>query len=218
MYDPPEKGHPSFITDKEWMYMSVTLEKSETHRNLLRAFAGESQARNRYTFAAGQARKEGLQVIERAFLFTAEQERAHAKVFYGYLEPLCGKNISIDGSYPVDLYPGVLEQLRAAQHNEYQEWEHDYADFAKTAEEEGFSDIARTFRMIASIEQTHGDRFGRFADLLESGGLFRAADGKEKWMCLNCGQIVESSGAPMTCPVCKHPQGYFIRLSAVPFL
>lgn len=217
MYIFPNSGHPLYITDKEWMYMSVTLEKSETHQNLLRAFAGESQARNRYTFAAGLARKQNLQVIERAFLFTADQERAHAKVFYNYLEPLCGKNIPIDGSYPVDLYPGVLEQLRAAQHNEYQEWEHDYAEFARVAEDEGFSEIARSFRMIASIEQTHGDRFGRFADLLESGGLFKAADGKERWMCLNCGQIVESSSAPLTCPVCSHPQGYFLRLSASPF-
>ena len=196
--------------------MSVTLEKSETHRNLLRAFAGESQARNRYTFAAGQARKEGLQVIERAFLFTAEQERAHAKVFYGYLEPLCGKNISIGGSYPVDLYPGVLEQLRAAQHNEYQEWEHDYADFAKTAEEEGFSDIARTFRMIASIEQTHGDRFGRFADLLEKEQLF-CSEAEVQWTCLNCGFVVTSTAAPASCPVCRHPQGYFVRVELAPW-
>ena len=146
--------------------MSIAFEKSETHRNLLRAFAGESQARNRYTFAAGLAKKQNLQVIEQVFLFTADQERAHAKVYYDLLESLSGKNIQIDGTYPVDIFPGVLEHLRAAQHNEYQEWEHDYAHFADVAREEGFSEIAKTFDMIADIEKVHGDRFGRFADLL----------------------------------------------------
>ena len=95
--------------------MSIAFEKSETHRNLLRAFAGESQARNRYTFAAGLAKKQNLQVIEQVFLFTADQERAHAKVFYNYLQSLSGQNITIDGAYPIDLYPTTLEHLRAAQ-------------------------------------------------------------------------------------------------------
>ena len=154
--------------------MSIAFEKSETHRNLLRAFAGESQARNRYTFAAGLAKKQNLQVIEQVFLFTADQERAHAKVFYNYLQSLSGQNITIDGAYPIDLYPTTLEHLRAAQHNEYQEWEHDYAGFAKIAMEEGFAEIGKTFEMIAAVEKTHGDRFGRFADLVENDGLFRS--------------------------------------------
>ena len=118
--------------------MPIDFAQSQTHQNLLRAFAGESQARNRYTFAAGLAKRKNLHVIEAVFTFTADQERAHAKVYYDLLESLSGKNIQIDGTYPVDIFPGVLEHLRAAQHNEYQEWEHDYAHFAKTASEEGF--------------------------------------------------------------------------------
>ena len=115
--------------------MPIDFAQSQTHQNLLRAFAGESQARNRYTFAAGLAKRKNLHVIEAVFTFTADQERAHAKVYYDLLESLSGKNIQIDGTYPVDIFPGVLEHLRAAQHNEYQEWEHDYAHFADVARE-----------------------------------------------------------------------------------
>lgn len=196
--------------------MSVTFENSETHRNLLRAFAGESQARNRYTFAAGMAKKKNLQVVEAVFTFTANQEEAHAKVFYQKLDALAGKHIAIDGTYPIDLYPDILAHLRAAQHNEYQEWEHDYAGFAKVANQEGFPEIAKTFDMIAQVEKTHGDRFGTFADLLESGKLF-VAETEVKWMCLKCGHVVESTMAPAVCPICKHPQGYFVRLELAPF-
>lgn len=196
--------------------MSIAFDQSETHRNLLRAFAGESQARNRYTFAAGMAKKKNLQVIEAVFTFTAAQEQAHAKVFYGQLEALSGKNIGIDGVYPIDIYPGILEHLRAAQHNEYQEWEHDYAQFAKVAMEEGFAEISKSFDMISKIEKTHGDRFGSFADLLEQGKLF-VADTEVRWMCLNCGHVVESTMAPAVCPVCKHPQGFFVRMSMAPY-
>ena len=196
--------------------MSVDFQNSETRKNLMRAFAGESQARNRYTFAAGLAKRKNLHVIEAVFTFTADQERAHAKVYYDLLESLSGKNIQIDGTYPVDIFPGVLEHLRAAQHNEYQEWEHDYAHFADVAREEGFSEIAKTFDMIADIEKVHGDRFGRFADLLESEKLF-VSDVKVQWMCLNCGMVIESTRAPAMCPVCKHDQGWFIRMEMVPF-
>ncbi len=196
--------------------MSIDFEKSETHVNLLRAFAGESQARNRYTFAASMAKKKNLQVIEGVFTFTANQERAHAKVFYNYLSSLSGANIKIDGTYPIDIYPDMLSHLRAAQHNEYQEWEHDYAAFAKIAYEEGFPEIGKTFEMIADVEKTHGDRFGRYADLLENDGLFHE-DGETKWMCLNCGQIINATMAPAVCPICKHPQGFFVRLGQAPF-
>ena len=170
--------------------MSIAFEQSETRLNLLRAFAGESQARNRYTFAAGLAKKKNLQVIEGIFTFTANQERAHAKVFYNLLQSVSGENLRIDGTYPVELYPELLQHLRSAQHNEYQEWDHDYKGFAKAAKEEGFEEISHTFSMISEIEKTHGDRFGRFADLLEQGKLF-VSDVEVKWMCLNCGQIID---------------------------
>lgn len=196
--------------------MSVAFDQSETHRNLLRAFAGESQARNRYTFAAGLSKQKGLHVVEAAFTFTAGQEQAHAKVFYNRLESLSGKTIPIDGTYPVDLYPGVLEQLRAAQHNEYQEWDHDYAQFARVAEQEEFLDVAKLFTNVAAIEKTHGDRFGQLADLLEANKLF-VADASVKWMCLHCGHILDAVAAPAACPVCKHPQGYFVRLELAPW-
>ena len=196
--------------------MSIAFEQSETRLNLLRAFAGESQARNRYTFAAGLAKKKNLQVIEGIFTFTANQERAHAKVFYNLLQSVSGENLRIDGTYPVELYPELLQHLRSAQHNEYQEGDHDYKGFAKAAKEEGFEEISHTFSMISEIEKTHGDRFGRFADLLEQGKLF-VSDVEVKWMCLNCGQIIDATMAPAVCPVCKHPQGYFIRWELAPF-
>ena len=196
--------------------MSVSFDQSETRLNLMRAFAGESQARNRYTFAAGLAKRKNLHVIEAVFTFTADQERAHAKVYYDLLESLSGKNIQIDGTYPVDIFPGVLEHLRAAQHNEYQEWDHDYRHFAEIAKQEEFPEISHIFSSIADIEKTHGDRFGRFADLLEQDKLF-VSDVQCKWMCLNCGQIIDATMAPAVCPVCKHPQGYFIRWEMAPF-
>ena len=196
--------------------MSIDFAQSQTRQNLMRAFAGESQARNRYTMAAGLAKSQNLYVIQQLFLFTADQELAHAKLFYRHLQPLSGQNLTVDGTYPVDLHPDLLGQLRAAQHNEYQEWEHDYAAFGQTAREEGFQEIAKHFETIADIEHIHGDRFGRFADLMERGELF-AAPAKVRWICLNCGHVVEGSLAPARCDVCKHPQGYFVRLEMAPF-
>lgn len=196
--------------------MSVDFSKSETRLNLMRAFAGESQARNRYTMAAEQAREQGLVVLERVFTFTADQERAHAKVFYDHLAPLSGESLRVDGSYPVEVFPEVLDCLRAARHDEYEEYGEVYPAFAKVAEEEGFLGIAGSFRMIAAIEKVHGDRFGRLAELMEGDALFRE-EKKVKWMCLNCGEIVEMEAAPMLCPVCKHERGYFVRLDMAPY-
>ena len=193
-----------------------TFARSETHINLMRAFAGESQARNRYTIAAETAREQGLFAISQIFLFTADQEWAHAARFYDLLKNLNGTTIAIDGSYPVDQFDNVAELLRAAQHNEFQEWEHDYAHFAKTASEEGFPLVAKLFDSIAGIERIHGERFGRFADLLEREELF-VSSVTCQWMCLNCGYVVESTMAPASCPVCHHPQGYFVRMEMVPF-
>lgn len=195
----------------------MDFEKSKTRENLMRAFAGESQARNRYTFAAEQAREQKLEVVARVFEFTANQELAHAKVFYDALEPSVSRNLTVDGNYPIDLYPDLLGHLKAARHNELQEWEHDYAGFAGIAAEEGFSLIGKTFEMIAGIEKTHADRFERFAELMEREQLF-ASEGEETWMCLNCGQIIHSTMAPAQCPVCRHGQDFFIRLPMAPFV
>jgi rubrerythrin len=184
---------------------------SETKKNLLRAFAGESQARNRYTFAAAQARKQNLYVVEAAFNFTAGQEKEHAELFYNRLASAAGENIQIDGSYPIDISDSVVDLLRSAHHNEYEEYEDAYKNFSEVAQSEGFSDIADLFKRIAGIEKTHGDRFLRLADLLEQGKLF-VSDVSVKWMCLNCGFIFEGTDVPPNCPVCRHDRGYFIRL------
>ena len=196
---------------------SVDFMKSQTRENLMRSFAGESQARNRYTIAASAARKEKLEVVARVFEFTADQEKAHAKVFYDLLLPSAGQNIAIDGNYPIDLSDKTVDLLKAAHHNEYQEFQHDYAAFAEIAHREGFDLIGGQFELIAKIEKVHGDRFGLFADLLEKGTLFGEDNRQEVWMCLNCGEIITASLAPQTCPVCRHGQDYFVRLDMAPF-
>lgn len=194
----------------------MEFKNSETKDNLMRAFAGESQARNRYTFAASQAHDEKLHVIEQVFLFTANQEKEHAEIFYKHLKELTGETIHVDGGYPVDLHDNVIELLRAAQHNEYEEYDDVYKAFGEKAKEEGFPKVAASFHMISEIEKTHGDRFGYFADLMEQNKLF-VSDIKQGWMCLNCGYIYEGENVPLVCPACQHDQGYFIRLELAPY-
>lgn len=196
---------------------NIDFMQSKTRENLMRSFAGESQARNRYTIAASAARKEKLELVARVFEFTADQERAHAKVFYDLLLPSAGQNIAIDGNYPIDLSDKTLDLLKAARHNEYQEFEHDYAEFAKIAHQEGFDLIGGQFELIAQVEKVHGDRFGLVADLLEKGALFGEDNQQTVWMCLNCGEIITSSLAPQACPICRHGQDYFIRLDWAPY-
>lgn len=193
------------------------LKNSETVMNLMRAFAGESQARNRYTFAASAARKEKLPVIEAVFQFTAGQEKEHAEIFYGYLKEMNGQNIFADGQYPVNISGKTVDLLRAARHNEYEEYGVVYKRFGDKAIEEGFQEIGRIFYQIADIEKVHGDRFQLFADLMDRQQLF-VSDVKTGWMCLNCGFVLESIQAPAACPVCSHEQGYFIRLEMAPYL
>lgn len=195
----------------------IDFKSSETAKNLMRAFAGESQARNRYTIAAGQAKKEGLPVIQSVFLFTAGQEKEHAQIFYDYLKTLKGQNIQIDGRYPVDHYDKSLDLLKAARHNEYEEYEDVYQNFGNIARDEGFGQIANSFFMIAEIEKVHGDRFQLFADYLERNQLF-ASDVETGWMCLNCGHVHYGTKVPGACPVCHHEQGYFVRLELAPYL
>ncbi|WP_018589524.1 rubrerythrin [Terrisporobacter glycolicus] len=192
------------------------LKDSQTKINLMRAFAGESQARNRYTFGASQAKKENLALVEKNFLYTADQERAHAKVFYNHLKELSGGTIHIDGGYPVEIFDNILQTLKAAQHDEYEEWQEVYKSFANTAKEEGFMAVANSFEKISNIEKIHGDRFGDFASKIENGTLFKS-DKEEKWICLNCGHVHTGTEAPKVCPVCQHPQGYFILYSKSPF-
>ncbi|MCI9546071.1 MAG: rubrerythrin family protein [Lachnospiraceae bacterium] len=195
--------------------MSVKFCDSETKVNLMRAFAGESQARNRYVFSADFAKKEHLHVIEQIFRFTAIQEQQHAKIFYNHLQELNGNTIVIDAGYPVDNYKDVNKLLRAAQHNEYEEHDDVYHHFGEVAASEGFDRVAASFRGIAQIEKVHGDRFGRMAQLLEEGKLF-VSDVETGWMCLKCGYVHRGTEAPKACPVCQHDQGYFIRLDLLP--
>ena len=189
---------------------------SLTKDNLMRAFAGESQARNRYTFAASQAKKSGLQVISAIFAFTASQEQEHAEIFYNHLKELSGSTIFIDGGYPVDISDDMADLLGRAQHNEYEEHDSVYKSFGATAKQEGFDQVAASFLQIAAIEKIHGDRFGRYAQLLRDGKLF-VSDVEEEWMCLNCGFVYKGNKAPAICPVCKHDQGYFIRFELAPY-
>ena len=196
--------------------MATDFQNSQTKLNLLRAFAGESQARNRYTMGAQQAKKEKQQAIAQVFLYTAGQEKEHAEIFYNHLKELGGESIHVDGTYPVDITEDLAELLRMAQHNEYEEHENVYQKFGDKAKEEGFMNVANSFYMIAKIEKTHGDRFGRFAKWLEENKL-HVSDVKTGWMCLNCGHIYEGESAPEKCPVCQHDKGYFIRLELSPF-
>lgn len=196
--------------------MAVSFAESMTKTNLLKAFAGESQARNRYTYAAEYAKKNNLYVVEAIFKFTAEQEREHGKVFYNFLNEFAGEKIAIEGTYPIDISNDVVKLLRAGQNNEYEENDTVYKNFGDIAKEEGFDNIAFAFQNIAAIEKTHGDRFGKIADLLENNKLF-VSDVQTKWMCLNCGFIYEGTSVPEKCPVCSHDKGYFIRLELSPY-
>lgn len=196
--------------------MSTDFLSSETKVNLLRAFAGESQARNRYTFAASMAEKQNLHVVSAVFTFTAEQEKEHAQIFYNFLSEASGENVPIDGAYPIDISASAAKLLRMAQHNELEEYNDVYKSFAKTAEREGFDKIAFAFENIAEVENTHAKRFSAFAELLENDKLF-VSDVECSWMCLNCGHIYEGKNVPDMCPVCNHNRGWFIRFALAPF-
>lgn len=196
--------------------MAVDFLNSKTKENLMRAFAGESQARNRYTIGASQAKSMQLNVVERAFTFTADQEKEHAVIFYRLLTQAAGENILVDGKYPVDITTDMATLLKMAHHNEMEEHSVIYPDFARIAREEGFAAVGDAFANIAAIEKTHADRFQRYAQLVENKTLF-AAPVEEAWLCLNCGHIHYGKEAPLVCPVCQHAQGYFIRTSFAPF-
>lgn len=195
----------------------VNFKESQTKENLMKAFAGESQARNRYTFAAEIAKKQGLYVIEAVFKLTANQELAHANVFMKHLSEVTGENLEICGTYPVEVTNSVIELLENAAHNEYEEFNNVYKSFAETAEREGNMAVAGSFKDIAKIENTHSERFKLFAELLKTNRLF-VSDAECEWMCLNCGNIYKGKKVPEVCPVCSHEKGYFVRLELAPYV
>ncbi len=196
--------------------MGIEFKNSQTKINLMKAFAGESQARNRYTFAAEEAREQGMYAISDVFLFTADQERAHADRFYELLKSLSGETIEICGGFPIDKQDSLEGLLDAAQHNEYEEADDVYLAFGNTAKEEGFMEIASAFFQIAEIEKIHGDRFGQLATMLKDGSYFETPE-SQKWMCLNCGNIHTGKKLPGVCPVCRREKGYFIPLELAPY-
>ncbi len=187
----------------------MDLQSSQTKINLMRAFAGESMARNRYNMAATTAFGEGYHAIGRIFDFTAKQEQAHATVFYGFLKDVNDTNFDICAAYPVNVYDTTQKHLEAAVKNEYEEYESAYKSFGDTAKAEGFNTIANAFYMISEIEKIHGDRFDLFLKALENSTLCKGSD-ESIWVCTNCGHIHTGPAVPAACPVCSHPQGYFV--------
>ncbi|MBN2346032.1 MAG: rubrerythrin family protein [Candidatus Aminicenantes bacterium] len=185
-----------------------SLKGSRTAKNLLQAFAGESQARMRYTFYAKTAGKEGFKQIEEIFLETAENERMHAKLFYKHLvAAMNGEPLEIQAAYPVAM--GATERnLEYAADGENEEWSALYPEFARVADEEGFPEVANTFRGIAVVEKRHETRYRKLLENVKGGAVFKKKK-KTAWKCRVCGMIVESEQAPERCPVCDHPQENF---------
>jgi len=182
-----------------------SIKGSITEGNLLKAFAGESQARNRYTFAASVARKEGYEQISAIFQETADNEKEHAKIFFDFLE---GGEIEIQASYPAGLTGNTLENLKAAAAGEKAEWTIIYQNFAEIAKQEGFPEVFTAFKQIAEVEQKHETRYNKLAANVSDGKVFRK-DEVVRWKCRNCGYIFEGKEAPQLCPACKHPQTYY---------
>ena len=179
---------------------------TETEKNLLKAFAGESQARMRYTYFAKVARKEGYKQIEGIFTETADNEQEHAKRFFKFLET--GSNLEITAAYPAGIIGTTIENLKAAAAGENEEWSELYPHFADVAQEEGFPKVAATFRMIAKVEVEHEKRFLKLAENIEKGEVFKKEE-PVRWKCRNCGYVHEGPEAPKMCPACLHPQAHF---------
>ena len=184
----------------------MELKGSRTEKALVAAFAGESQARNRYTFFASAARKAGYEQIATLFLETAENEKEHAKLFFKHLQ---GGEVEITASYPAGVIGTLEANLLAAADGEKSEWGHLYPDAASLAEREGFPEVANTFRQIAGVEKYHERRYRKLLENLKTGTVFKKSK-KVAWKCVNCGNIIENAeGAPKVCPVCLHAQAYF---------
>ena len=183
----------------------MKLQGSQTEKNLLGAFAGESQARTRYSFFASVAKKEGYEQISAIFQETADNEREHAKLFFTFLE---GGEATITASFPAGIIGSTADNLKAAAEGEHLEWGTLYPSFAETAEKEGFTEIASTFRQVATVEAHHEKRYRTLHAKIQSGTVF-SRNAPVKWKCRNCGHVQESKNAPEQCPVCAHAIGYF---------
>ncbi len=181
------------------------LKGSDTEKNLLKAFAGESQARNRYTYFASVAKKSGFEQIAAIFEETADNEKEHAKVFFKYLE---GGDTEIQASYPAGKIGTTEENLLAAAEGEKMEYSRLYPEFEKTARKEGFNDIAESFKQIGEVEEQHEKRYRKLLDNIKKSHVFKR-DKVVKWKCRNCGYVHEGKEAPEICPACKHPQAYY---------
>ena len=185
--------------------MEKSIKGTRTEQNLLKSFAGESQARSRYTFFASVAKKEGYEQIAGVFMETSEQEKEHAKRFFKFLE---GGMVEITASFPAGVIGTTAENLAAAAAGENEEWAELYPTFADIAEEEGFKQIAVVFRMIAKVEAEHEKRYRKLLQNVTENKVFEK-DGVIYWQCRNCGYVHEGKSAPVTCPACAHPQAFF---------
>lgn len=182
-----------------------SIKGTQTEKNLMTSFAGESQARMRYTYFASQAKKDGFEQIAAIFLETADQEKEHAKRMFKYLE---GGEVEITAKFPAGVIGSTLENLLAAAHGENEEWSMEYPRFAEIADQEGFPAIAKMYRNIAEAEKGHEARYLAFVDNIEKARVFARED-EVVWQCRNCGYIHVGKEAPMACPACLHPQAYF---------
>jgi rubrerythrin len=186
-----------------------SLKGTQTEKNILTAFSGESQARNRYTFFASQAKKEGYVQISKVFEETADQEKEHAKRLFKFLE---GGDVQIIGTFPAGIIGTTEQNLISAAKGEDEEWQHMYPDYAKVAKAEGFNEIAEVMLNIAKAEKQHSKRYQGFLKNIQNGTVFKK-DGKVFWKCLNCGFVYEGDSAPEKCPACAQPQAYFELLA-----
>ncbi|MDR1416659.1 MAG: rubrerythrin family protein [Prevotellaceae bacterium] len=187
----------------------MSIKGTKTEQNLLKAFAGESQARNRYIFFSKVAKKEGYEQISAIFAETAANEEEHGKLFFKYLE---GGPVEITATYPAGVIGATPQNLLAAANGELEEWDELYPEFAKVAETEGFAAIAETFRRIAEVEKHHEERYRKLLSNIERGEVFQKGE-TTLWKCRNCGHIHEGASAPDSCPACKHPKAYFELLA-----
>ncbi len=182
-----------------------SLKGTQTEKNLLAAFAGESQARNRYTMFASKAKKEGYEQISALFLETARNEKEHAEVYFQHLQ---GGMVEITAEYPAGVIGTTAENILAGAEGELAEWGTIYPNFAKIADEEGFPEVAASFREIAKVESYHERRYRKLLDNIEKGLVFKKEQ-PTKWKCDNCGYVHEGAEAPEICPACKHPRSYY---------